>query len=53
MRYAVANRIIVAGLLLCLLLALALGGCQVGPPTAEQKAATATAVWERINSGLK
>lgn len=42
MRYAVANRIIVAGLLLCLLLAL--GACQVGPPTAEQRAATATAV---------
>lgn len=49
MRCAVANRIIIAGLLL----ALALGACQVGPPTAEQRAATATAVWERINSGLK
>lgn len=31
-----------AVLLLCLLLALALGACQVGPPTAEQRAATAT-----------
>ncbi len=48
-----SERIIIAGLLLCLLLALALGGCQVGPPTDAQRAATATAVWERINSELK
>lgn len=48
-----ARGIITLGLLLCLLLALALSSCQVGPPTAEQRAATATAMWERINSGLK